>query len=391
MPVVSEFVHPRGLDFHNQRQVVVLRDARGMTWSQIASRVRNVQGGRPSVQMVANVYYGFQASQRRRVSRYSRCGRKPWKITPQVEKFLVKRLLQLRKTCVCTSTTLQRELLRDENVRLSDSAIRKVLTRKGYKWLPRAQKPKLTAALKRQRLAFAQQVLAMTQQQLKAHLGIAMDGVILSLPPTEAVDRQNYCRHGDSHMWRTEQESASPELAGESMYADQVPLKRAVPMWAGVGFRGCAVIAFHPRKKLKSAEWAHLVEQGKLVDACKKLHPARVRGPWHVLCDNETFLKAPLSEAAHRRARVELWHIPAKSPDLNPAEKFWSWLRRRLRAMDLADLSARRAPVQKFTLKTRVRNLLQTQQAKRVAGNCASGLRRVCQEVIRLHGAATRG
>ena len=59
--------------------------------------------------------------------------------------------------------------------------------------------------------------------------------------------------------------------------------------------------------------------------------------------------------------------------------------------MDLADLSARRAPVQKFTLKTRVRNLLQTQQAKRVAGRCASGLRRVCREVVRLRGAATRG
>ena len=60
-------------------------------------------------------------------------------------------------------------------------------------------------------------------------------------------------------------------------------------------------------------------------------------------------------------------------------------------SMDLADLSARRAPVQKFTLKTRVRNLLQTQQAKRVAGRCASGLQRVCRDVVRLRGAATRG
>ena len=107
------------------------------------------------------------------------------------------------------------------------------------------------------------------------------------------------------------------------------------------------MIALHQRKKLTSVEWARLVDQGKLVDACKKLHPDRVRGPWHILCDNETFLDAPPSIAAHGRARVELWHIPAKSPDLNPAEKFWSWLRRRLRAMDSADLSARRAPVQK--------------------------------------------
>ena len=177
----------------------------------------------------------------------------------------------------------------------------------------------------------------------------------------------------------------------ESRHVDQIPLNRAVPMWAGVGFRGCAVIAVHQRKKLTSVEWARLVDQGKLVDACKKLHPDRVRGPWHILCDNETFLDAPPSIVAHGRARVELWHIPAKLPDFNPAEKFWSWLRRRLRAMDSADLSARRAPVPKCTLKTRVRNLLQTQQAKRVAGKCASGLRHVCREVVRLRGAATRG
>ena len=162
-------------------------------------------------------------------------------------------------------------------------------------------------------------------------------------------------------------------------------------MWAGVSFRGCAVIVFHQRKKLTSVEWARLANPGKLVDACKKLHPDRVRVPWHILCDNETFLDASPSIAAHGRAQVELWHIPAKSPGLNPAEKFWSWLRRKLRAMDLADLSARRAPMQKCTLRTRVRNLLQTQQAKRAAGNCASGLRRVCREVVRLRGAATRG
>ena len=41
----------------------------------------------------------------------------------------------------------------------------------------------------------------------------------------------------------------------ESRHVDQIPMKRAVPMCAGVGFIGCAVIAFHQRKKLTSVEW----------------------------------------------------------------------------------------------------------------------------------------
>ena len=115
------------------------------------------------------------------------------------------------------------------------------------------------------------------------------------------------------------------------------------------------------------------------------------RGPWTVLCDNESFLKATAARDAHAKANVGLWHIPPRSPDLNPVEKFWGWLRRRLRAMDLADLKAKRRPVQRTALKARVRSLVATERAKRVAENYAFGLRTVCEEVRRKKGAASRG
>ena len=105
----------------------------------------------------------------------------------------------------------------------------------------------------------------------------------------------------------------------------------------------------------------------------------------------ESFLKAPASRAAHAKARVELWHIPPRSPDLNPVEKFWAWLRRRLRAMDLADLKAKRRPVQKTASKARVRRLVATDRARAVAKNLVLGLRNVCEEVQRKRGAASRG
>ena len=39
MPLVSEMVHPRGLDFANQRKVVILRDVKDMAWDDIADQV----------------------------------------------------------------------------------------------------------------------------------------------------------------------------------------------------------------------------------------------------------------------------------------------------------------------------------------------------------------
>ena len=164
-----------------------------------------------------------------------------------------------------------------------------------------------------------------------------------------------------------------------------------MPLWGGVGPGGFGFVLSHRRKKLTSEEWADVVTKGRLVQACRGCRPDRVRGPWRILCDNEAFLRAPASRCAHRRARVELQGIPARSPDLSPVEQFWSWLRRRLRAMDLADLVAHRQPVQKKALRARVRRLVLSPAAKDVAKNVFSRFRKTCLELQRKRGAAARG
>ncbi len=88
------------------------------------------------------------------------------------------------------------------------------------------------------------------------------------------------------------------------------------------------------------------------------------------------------------RACVRLWRIPPRSPDLNPSERMWAWLRKKLRTMDLADVSAGRPPVGKPALKARVRALMRTAAAKAAAGKYARGLRKVCADVVRRRGAA---
>ena len=86
-----------------------------------------------------------------------------------------------------------------------------------------------------------------------------------------------------------------------------------------------------------------------------------------------------------------MWKTPAKSPDLNPIEKFWAWLRRQLRARDFKDLKAGRPVPGKTAYRQRVRNILRSAKAQTHAAACARGLRKVCAEVVKKHGAASRG
>ena len=109
-----------------------------------------------------------------------------------------------------------------------------------------------------------------------------------------------------------------------------------------------------------------------------------------MLTDNESFLRAPASRAAHGKVSVRLWGIPPGSPDLNPVEKFWSWLRRRLVALDLRDLKKRRVALGRAAFKLRVQSICRSQKAQRVAASCALGLKKVCREVIRLGGGMAR-
>ena len=167
----------------------------------------------------------------------------------------------------------------------------------------------------------------MSAAALREKLSLSMDGVILTTPPKDLVDKMNYCRHGEEYMWRKPAEAALPELAGDDPYGQQVPLGRAVPMWGGISGGGFAIVTLHKKKKLTADEWAGYVKAGKLRGAIKRIKPVKPHGPWAVLCDNEGFLNAAKTSAAHRVAKVMLWRVPPRCPDLNPVEKFWGWLR----------------------------------------------------------------
>ena len=390
MPLIQERVHPAGLDFAMQRRVVVLRDVHGLTFRAIARQVTNLKGLRPTTRTVANVYWRFESRAGRRPYRYDKCGRRPWKMDKPTERFLIAKLKQLRSKGGCTAAVLQRVLAMERGVHVSVTRVRRALRDNGYRWLPRALKRKYSPAVQQARVAFAQAVLDIPPRRLTAELSMCMDGVVLSMPPADETERVNYCRSAEDHVWRKPSETSSQALAGGDFYHKQVPIERCIPLWGGIGARGFAPVVFHPRKKLCNEYWVSMVGGGKLRAAVSSASGKRGR-PWVVLCDNEKFLHSPAVKVAHAAAGVTLWHTPPRSPDLNPIERFWSWLRRRLLALDLKDAAARRPTPGKMMYRQRVRTVLRSQRARAVAMACYRSLRQVCHLVVDAKGGAVRG
>ena len=391
MPLVSEMVHPLGLSFAMQRKLVMLRDVKHQKFVDIATQLRNLSGDVTTEQTVANYYNAFSSRVGRVKTKYANCGRQAWKFTPETEKLLLKLLLRLRKVCVCTSTTLQHALAREHSIKVSASGVRKVLGKHGYSWLPKSKKRVYSTEDRQARVAFGKAVLRMSKAQLRNKLSLAIDGVIFIMPPSDPIDRYNYCRFGEDHINRKPSEALKLDVQGGDAYGKQAPLARCVPMWGGCGGDGFGILAFHETKKLSQEEWMKALQTGAVKKAILATNPPNKTGPWHLLCDNEGFLECKAANKLYTKLRIKMWHVPPRSPDLNPVEKFWAWMRKKLRALDLKDAVSNRPVLGKTAYRERVRRVLKTKKARTVAKNWALGLRKVCKHVVESGGMATRG
>jgi transposase len=150
------------------------------------------------------------------------------------------------------------------------------------------------------------------------------------------------------------------------------------------------VITIHKTKKLNTDEWVEVLKAGKFIQAVRKLKASSGRAPWKVLCDNESFLEAKLCRAEYKKKHLSLIHIPSKSPDLNPIESFWGWMRAQLRRRDLKDLRDGRPALGKMAYKVRLTRFLKTRRAQDVAKAKFNAFKKVCREVKNKRGAASR-
>ena len=84
----------------------------------------------------------------------------------------------------------------------------------------------------------------------------------------------------------------------------------------------------------------------------------------------------------------QFWRLPARSPDLNPVEQFWAYLRKHLRAMDLKDATAKKPTLGKMAYTARIRAVMKSKKAQDMASRCALGLKKTCRLVVKNKGAA---
>ncbi|CAK0908170.1 unnamed protein product, partial [Prorocentrum cordatum] len=432
----SESRRPKSLDAWAVARVATLRDAHGVAFPDIAAKVRNASGENPTPRTCANAYWALKAPGDFAAGLFPARWR-PVKLTLAIAKRIVRRLVVLRRRGPCAATTVRADLARTKGVSLdvskawqgrasatlasgaafrclvaaapqcdhavdtagrrrdagpgarrrpavSGSQVRRVLRETGCKRLPRVKRRVCTADEREERRAFAQSIVDLTPAQFRARIHMSMDGVVLALPPREPKGRMAYLRQGKEMVWRKPEEPALSETAGSgNKYDGQVPLSRALPMWGGISGGGAAPVIFHAKKKIKKGGWAQAVP-GHLFTALLAIDPGRRRGPFRILCDSETFLTSSVCQGARDAKSIRLMHVPARSPDLNPVEVHWSWLRRRLRALDLKGAQCKREVPGALAYQQRVRAVMKSAKSRAVAGNIMRGPQKKCAKIAAL-------
>ena len=391
MPLMQLREHPRGLDFKAKQRVFALRKGdKKMSFEKIANKVKNRKGKAPSWTACRNAFHQMNSKSYVKKYKYEKCGRKPV-LTKSLFAWVLRRLMTLRKDTLCTAATLQMELAKEKDVTVEVSTIRRKLFAEGYKWLRRVQKPKYSKEDRAMRLQFANRILRMSAAELKSLLHMCLDGVVIVMPPTDPLARENFCKSELTHCWRRPDEACNPELHGHDAYSKQAPLGRCIPFWGGIGYGGVAPVLWHDNRKIDQDTWATAVRDGSLLGALRAVNPGKTNGPWWILVDNESFLRAKVVLRAYEQKNIHLVEIAARSPDLNPVEKFWAWLRKQLRAKDLDDLRHQRHVLGRTAYKLRVKSILSTVKAKEVAASCVLGLKKVCKQVKKNKGGASKG
>lgn len=118
---------------------------------------------------------------------------------------------------------------------------------KGFRYLPRAKKPKHDKKQREERCRFASKSEA-------AH--IFLDGVDFTMRTSGAEARESYCTADVSFVWRRPVENKLPDEARYTRYAKQVPKECTTPLWDWLGPSGVTAVLWHADRKTNQHERA---------------------------------------------------------------------------------------------------------------------------------------
>ena len=101
-----------------------MKTVRGWSYEDIAATVVNISGEHPVWGTVRNLCNSFSENIGCRHYRYKNCGRKPWKLTPEIQTFVLKKLLGNRSSAVVTSVSLAEDVAKVYGIILEASCLR---------------------------------------------------------------------------------------------------------------------------------------------------------------------------------------------------------------------------------------------------------------------------
>ena len=136
-------LHARGLKMPMQMKVYALRTSKKPppSWKHIAFQVQNLHKKRPYWKVCRAICAKLRAPPHKVQDAYKNCGRRPI-LNKVTRKWIVSRLVSLRRTQEVTSTDLQAELAKDKGIHVEASSFRQALKAEGYRYLSRSQKPR---------------------------------------------------------------------------------------------------------------------------------------------------------------------------------------------------------------------------------------------------------
>ena len=127
---IVQRVSKNSLDFQNQRIAYMLRTVHHKPYTEIAAQVVSLKGKHPAWGTVRNIVKEFSMKKGCRPYHYSKCGRKPWKFTKDVQQFVLRRLLADRMREVVTSKSVVELVAKEKGIIVAASSVRALLAKK---------------------------------------------------------------------------------------------------------------------------------------------------------------------------------------------------------------------------------------------------------------------
>jgi len=216
-------------------------------------------------------------------------------------------------------------------LRCSERTISRSFATRGIRFRPLYEKPDLSDADKKERLAFAKEHKHRTANHWLKFLHAVIDNKVFPVY-LNGKARDLAARRGVRGAYRGRAAKVEARYTKPSRTLKQNTGKNVMVCCAiGAG----KILMWHEIRGRWSAEAAVKMYSGPLLRCMQEAYPAHKRA-WRVMEDNDpTGYKASKAVAAKKDARITPLSLPRRSPDLNPLDySVWAEINRRMRKQE---------------------------------------------------------